>query len=67
MDIQVDGTSDGIDAFIISLKSDLPPLARIDSIDVSRGPLHGFNGFEIIISRLFRRVPADLTGCIYLS
>ena len=31
VDIEVDGTADKLDSFVKSLKSELPPLARIDT------------------------------------
>jgi len=34
VEIEVDGSPNALDAFIVSLKTDAPPLARIDSIEV---------------------------------
>ena len=67
VDIQVDGTADSIDTFAILLKSKLPPLARIDSLDVSYEAPHGFNGFEIVISKTltgaFQPISPDVSIC----
>ncbi|MDP2994927.1 MAG: acylphosphatase, partial [Anaerolineales bacterium] len=35
VDIEVDGTQETLDAFILALKTELPPLARVDTFDVS--------------------------------
>ena len=67
VDIQMDGTADSIDSFVSSLKSELPPLARIDSIEVSFGEPQGFGGFEIINSEVlagaFQPISPDVSIC----
>jgi len=67
VDIQIDGTADAIDSFINSLKSDFPPLARVDSIGVSLKPPHGFSGFEIFnseaLSGAFQPISPDVSIC----
>lgn len=67
VDIQVDGTASSIDAFVNSLKSELPPLARIDFLDVSIEAAHGFSGFEIVSSEslagAFQPISPDVSIC----
>ncbi len=67
VDIEVDGTQDKLAAFIHSLKADLPPLARIDSLDVSFGSPGLFPLFEIIHSETvegaFQPISPDVCIC----
>jgi hydrogenase maturation protein HypF len=67
VDIQLDGTTDVIDFFVSSLKSELPPLARIDSLEVSFDASHGFSGFEIFSSEsqagAFQPISPDVSIC----
>src|SRR5512137_2442506 len=50
VDIEVDGDPGSINHFVESLKSELPRLARIDSLEIKHGPPHGYNAFEIFQS-----------------
>jgi hydrogenase maturation protein HypF len=63
----MDGTADAIDSFVSSLKSELPPLARIDSLDISFETAHGFSGFEIYKSEsqegAFQPISPDVSIC----
>ncbi len=67
VDIVVDGTEDVLSVFINSIKSDLPPLARINSLDVSFGSPGDFSGFEIIHSEAmagaFQPISPDVSIC----
>jgi hydrogenase maturation protein HypF len=50
VDIEVDGQPPALDEFVMRLRADAPPLARIDEIEVERQPSNGFETFEIILS-----------------
>ncbi|MGA2490380.1 MAG: carbamoyltransferase HypF [Anaerolineales bacterium] len=67
VDIEVDGRTDQLDAFVTSLKSQLPPLARIDTFTVSFGTPRGFVGFEIVHSEAlagaFQPISPDVSIC----
>ncbi len=67
VDIQVDGTAEVIDSFVSSIKSGLPPLARIDSIGVTFESPHGFIGFVIVNSEAlpgaFQPISPDVSIC----
>ena len=67
VDIEVDGTPAALDAFVLSLKNELPPLARIDSLDVSVGGPRGFASFEIVASEAvagaFQPISPDVCIC----
>ncbi len=67
VDIEVDGNTQMLDSFVNSLRSQLPPLARIDSFDVSIGDPQGFSGFEIIPSEAvegaFQPISPDVSIC----
>jgi hydrogenase maturation protein HypF len=65
--IEVEGSSEGIATFLARLRSEPPPMARIDSIDVADLPATGESGFAIISSHVLGRVstgiPADAATC----
>jgi len=67
VDIEVDGTQDTLDAFIHALKTELPPLARVDTIDVSFGTPGLFTAFEIVHSEAvegaFQPISPDMCVC----
>jgi len=65
--IEIEGTNESINAFLTRLRSEPPPMARIDSIDVADVPVTGEAGFAIISSQVLGRVstgiPADAATC----
>jgi hydrogenase maturation protein HypF len=67
VDIEVDGSSEKLDAFIKALKEELPPLARIDTLDISMGEAGKFTEFEIIDSKqvegAFQPISPDVCIC----
>ena len=50
VDIEADGAPEALEKFIAALKTEPPPLARIDSLDVQPRPPNGFSEFEIVHS-----------------
>ena len=67
VDIEADGTQETLNSFIHALKTELPPLARIDSLDISFGIPGLFNTFEIVRSEAvegdFQPVSPDVCVC----
>jgi hydrogenase maturation protein HypF len=67
VDIEADGTQETLNSFVHALKTELPPLARIDSLDVSFGTPGLFNTFEIVRSEAvegaFQPVSPDVCVC----
>ena len=67
VDIEVDGSQEILDAFVSALKTELPPLARIDSFNVSFGIPGLFTAFEIIHSKVvegaFQPISPDVCIC----
>ncbi|HEY5268886.1 MAG TPA: carbamoyltransferase HypF [Anaerolineales bacterium] len=67
VDIQVDGPQETLDAFVSALKNEIPPLARIDSFDISFGIPGRFSAFEIIHSEAvegaFQPISPDVCVC----
>ena len=65
--IVVQGTSDSIDSFLDDLRTEAPPLARIESVAVSRGPAVQQPEFEIRSSFATAHdsqpVPPDVATC----
>jgi hydrogenase maturation protein HypF len=67
--IEIEGPGARVDAFLARLRSDAPPLARIDSVEVGELPLTvaGDGEFRIISSQVIGRVstgiPADAATC----
>ncbi len=67
VDIEVDGTQETLDAFVLALKTELPPLARMDTFTVSYGTPGRFTAFEIVHSEAvegaFQPISPDVCIC----
>jgi hydrogenase maturation protein HypF len=67
VDIEVDGMQSVLDDFIAALKSELPPLARMDIFTVSYGTAGLFTTFDIIHSETvegaFQPISPDVCIC----
>lgn len=67
VDIEVDGSEGNLQAFIQALRSEAPPLARIDGMTVTESPQHAFTTFEILgsasIPEAFQPVSPDVAVC----
>lgn len=67
VDIVVDGHPLSLDSFAAALRSEAPPLAQIEAIEVSKREADGFGAFEIIPSRslpgAFQPISPDVTVC----
>ncbi len=67
VDIEVSGEPGNIDLFVTSLKSEAPPLSRIDSLDVHQVPYQAYDSFEIIKSKAvvdaFQPISPDIGIC----
>jgi hydrogenase maturation protein HypF len=50
VDIEAEGVPDALETFIRALRHDPPPLARIDTFELTSQPSQGYNTFEIIHS-----------------
>lgn len=67
VDIDVDGSDAILQEFILSIRSELPPLARIDTLTIARGLPENYSSFEIIQSTIqenaFQPISPDLAVC----
>jgi hydrogenase maturation protein HypF len=67
VDIEVDGESDVLDAFIKSLQDEAPPLSRIDELSASFQAPNGFRSFDIVHSEAvegaFQPISPDVSIC----
>ena len=67
VDIEADGPPRALAAFAEALAVEAPPLARIDSIEVSDRPADGFTTFKIVhsapIPGAFQPISPDMTIC----
>jgi hydrogenase maturation protein HypF len=65
--IEIEGPEERVEAFLARLRSEAPPLARIDAVAVRELPLVGDSGFRIVASEVLGRVstgiPADAATC----
>jgi hydrogenase maturation protein HypF len=65
--IEVEGPGERVEAFLGRLRTEAPPLARIDSIEVRELAANGETGFRIVASEVLGRVstgiPADAATC----
>lgn len=67
VDIEVDGTKSAIDDFLQALKNELPPLARMDDLQVTWRDANGFTTFEIVhseaVAGAFQLISPDVSLC----
>jgi hydrogenase maturation protein HypF len=67
VDIEVSGSKDILDQFIICLENEAPPLAHIDSIRFEEIDFDHFNSFQILHSRAveggFQPISPDVSIC----
>ena len=65
--IEIEGAEVRIDEFITRLRTNAPPMSRIDSVDVHEVALAGESEFRIILSQVLGQVstgiPADAATC----
>ncbi len=65
--IEIEGPAASLDTFLLRLRTEPPPLARIDSITVRELVPNGETGFRIVASEVLGRVstgiPADAATC----
>mgnify|MGYP003425243999 FL=1 len=50
VDIEAQGASEALDAFIARLETEAPPLASVTAVEAADAPLNDAHGFEIKIS-----------------
>ncbi|MGD8866138.1 MAG: carbamoyltransferase HypF [Gemmatimonadales bacterium] len=66
VEIELDGTPDGLSGFVGELRRRAPPLARIDAIEVEEREPAGYSSFEIVESKSgegWQSIPADTATC----
>jgi hydrogenase maturation protein HypF len=67
VDIEVRGSLEKIEEFVRVLKTEIPPLARIDTLDISLGEPGEFTRFEIIdstkVEGAFQPISPDVSIC----
>jgi hydrogenase maturation protein HypF len=67
VEIAVDGSAAALERFVVRLKGDVPPLARIDQLQVAEIEVNGFEAFEIVASsetgQGFQPVSPDVSIC----
>jgi len=65
--IEIEGPAERVEVFVARLRTETPPLARIDSVGVRELAATGEAGFRIVASEVFGRVstgiPADAATC----
>jgi hydrogenase maturation protein HypF len=65
--IEIEGPTGSLDAFLARLRSEAPPLSRIDSVTARDIPPTGDKTFRIVASEVLGRVstgiPADAATC----
>jgi hydrogenase maturation protein HypF len=67
VDIEVDGEKNMLEVFLHAMKIELPPLARMDSFDITWRDPNGFATFEIIhseaVAGAFQPISPDVSIC----
>ncbi len=65
--IEIEGNREAVELFLEKLESELPPLARLDSLEIEKIPAEGSSSFEVRTSKMGRRkgalVPPDAAIC----
>ncbi|HTB95534.1 MAG TPA: carbamoyltransferase HypF [Terracidiphilus sp.] len=65
--IEIEGPSARVNAFLMRLRAEIPPLARIDAVTLRDLPPTGESGFHIVASQIKGQVstgiPADAATC----
>jgi len=65
--IEIDGPTLVLDDFVLALRTETPPLARIDQISIQTRPPNGYQSFEIIQSEAipdaFQPISPDVCIC----
>ena len=67
VDLNVEGTPEALQAFAHALRSESPPLARIDELQMKACPANGYTSFQIqhsqVIPGAFQPVSPDMGIC----
>jgi len=67
VEIEGEGEEEAIELLLSELESKAPPMARIERIDVSQGPVVGYQDFEITRSQAeegrYQLISADVATC----
>jgi hydrogenase maturation protein HypF len=67
VDMEIDGPSEALSAFVEALHQEAPPLAQIDELKSVDCPPHGFSTFEILKSEVlgeaFQPISPDVSLC----
>ncbi|MFH1905828.1 MAG: carbamoyltransferase HypF [Chloroflexota bacterium] len=67
VDIEVEGAKSALDDFLCTLKNELPPLARMDDLQVTWRGSNGFTTFEILhseaVAGAFQPISPDVSLC----
>jgi hydrogenase maturation protein HypF len=67
VDIEVEGEAENLEAFIIALREQAPPLSRIDEFQISGLPANNFTEFKIVHSEpvpgAFQPISPDVSIC----
>ncbi|MBM3152831.1 MAG: carbamoyltransferase HypF, partial [Chloroflexi bacterium] len=67
VEIEADGKPEALDSFLQAMRTELPPLARMDSFEVAWQEAGGFTAFEIIhseaVAGAFQPVSPDVCIC----
>lgn len=65
--IEVEGAPEALTAFVQAVRAEAPPLARIEQVTVTAGPVQGLSGFHIQASlaqpQAFQPVSPDVAVC----
>ncbi len=67
VEIEIEGEEEALECFLFRLKSQAPPVARIEKVEVRRCPVVGYQDFEIKLSQAqpgkYQLVSPDIATC----
>ena len=68
VEIEIDGPTDALEAFVRAVRDEAPPLSRIDQLQVVYVPANGFTAFEIrdseSLQEAFQPISPDVALCV---
>ncbi len=67
VEIEVEGASEALDAFVVAIRAEAPPLSRIETVTVQEIPANGYTRFEIqhsqAVEGAYQPISPDVATC----
>lgn len=67
VEIEVEGQAEALDAFVVAIRAEAPPLSRIETVTVQQIPANGYTRFEIqhsqAVEGAYQPISPDVATC----